>query len=189
MFCQKCGTQLLDDAKFCSSCGTQFGGAQSGQSYQADKGYQSGQSYQTGQSYQADQGYQSGQSYQSYQQPVMQGQMSPEADAQQNKAMAIIAYFIFFIPLLAAKESRFARYHANQGLTLLIFGFGLGVLSGILSVVAVAVLSFGLLSIIGLLMTLLSFGLLALGIIGIVNAAQGKMKPMPVIGSLFSIIK
>lgn len=187
MFCQKCGTQVLDDAKFCASCGAQFGGAQSSSS--TGQSYQEGQPYQTGQSYQAGQGYQAGQSYQAYQQPVMHAQMSPEADVQQNKAMAIIAYFIFFIPLIAAKESQFARYHANQGLILLIFGVGLGIISGILSAVAIAAFSFGLLSIVGILMTILSIGLLVLGIIGIVNAAQGKMKPMPVIGSLFNIIK
>lgn len=34
-----------------------------------------------------------------------------------------------------------------------------------------------------------ALGLTVLGFLGIVNAAQGKMKPMPIIGSLFKIIK
>jgi hypothetical protein len=34
-----------------------------------------------------------------------------------NKVMAILAYIIFFIPLLAARDSHFAMYHANQGLS------------------------------------------------------------------------
>ena len=39
-------------------------------------------------------------------------------DVQSNKVMAILAYFgiLFLIPLLAAKESAYARYHTNQGL-------------------------------------------------------------------------
>ena len=43
-------------------------------------------------------------------------------DAQDNKVMAILAYFgpVVLVPILAARESRFARYHANQGLVLLI---------------------------------------------------------------------
>ena len=38
-------------------------------------------------------------------------------DVQSNKVMAILAYFgiLFLIPLLAAKESAYARYHTNQG--------------------------------------------------------------------------
>ena len=42
-------------------------------------------------------------------------------DVQANKVMAILAYFglLVFVPLFAAKESRFARFHTNQGLILL----------------------------------------------------------------------
>lgn len=38
-------------------------------------------------------------------------------DVQANKVMAILAYFglLVFVPLFAAKESRFARFHTNQG--------------------------------------------------------------------------
>ena len=113
-------------------------------------------------------------------------------DVKNNKAMGIPAYFIFFIPLLAAKESRFARYHANQGLILLIFYFGIGVIYSILSSIFIVPLlsgGFGLWGIFSLIFTLIYIVLAVLGILGIVNAAQGKMKPMPVIGSLFKIIK
>ena len=42
-------------------------------------------------------------------------------DIQENKMMAVLAYFGFlvFIPLFAAKRSKFARYHVKQGLILL----------------------------------------------------------------------
>lgn len=41
-----------------------------------------------------------------------------KADVEQNKVMAILAYFgiLVLIPILAAKDSKFARFHANQGL-------------------------------------------------------------------------
>jgi hypothetical protein len=35
------------------------------------------------------------------------------SDVQRNKGMAVLAYIIFFIPLLAARDSKFAMYHAN----------------------------------------------------------------------------
>ncbi len=59
-------------------------------------------------------------------------QPDPE-DVEKNKAMAILAYIIFFIPLLAAKESKFAMYHANQGLNLFLFWVAYFVLSWILA--------------------------------------------------------
>ena len=43
-------------------------------------------------------------------------------DVEKNKVMAVLAYFIFFLPLLTdAKDSPFAKFHANQGLLLLLF--------------------------------------------------------------------
>ena len=44
-------------------------------------------------------------------------------DVANNKVMAILSYFwiLFLIPLFAAKESPFARFHANQGLLLFIW--------------------------------------------------------------------
>ena len=38
-------------------------------------------------------------------------------DVEKNKTMAILAWFIFFLPLLTdAKDSKFAKFHANQSL-------------------------------------------------------------------------
>lgn len=112
---------------------------------------------------------------------------TPE-DIQQNKTMAILAYFIFFLPLLAAKDSVYARYHANQGLVLLIAYFAIGIVNAILTGIFVAAILMGgagvLAGIFGFIFTLAYIGLAVLGIMGIVNAAQGKMKPMPLIGNI-----
>ena len=89
-----------------------------------------------------------------------------------NKTMGVLAYFIFFLPLLVDSENEFGRFHANQGL--LVF---------ILSIVA---------SIVGSIIPILgwvgSILVLVLAIIGIINASKEEMKELPLIGSI-KIIK
>lgn len=98
------------------------------------------------------------------------------ADVEKNKGLAIVAYIIFFIPLLAAKDSRFAMYHANQGLLLLITAVVLNMLGGIIPIIGWF-----------LIMPLGNLFVFVLFIIGIVHAASGKAQPLPLIGK-FSII-
>ncbi|MBS0630649.1 MAG: hypothetical protein JSS11_01950 [Verrucomicrobia bacterium] len=94
------------------------------------------------------------------------------ADVEKNKAFAVISYLwiLFLIPLLAAKDSKFARFHAYQGLTLFLATLVVGVI--------VRLLPYNLSG----LEWLLDLGLLVLAILGIVNAAQGRGRPLPVIG-------
>ena len=100
-----------------------------------------------------------------------------QSDIQQNKVMAVLAYFglLFLVPLLAAKESKYAQFHTNQGLGLWIAGLIAGVVSSILAVIPVVG------AILGALISLVMFALM---IIGIVNAATGKAKELPVIGKI-----
>ena len=96
-------------------------------------------------------------------------------DIEKNKVMAVLAYILFFIPLLAAKDSKFARFHTNQGLVLFLGGI-------IASVVAVIpVIGWIVAPIAGLVITVLA-------IIGILNALNGRAKELPVIGK-FKILK
>lgn len=108
--------------------------------------------------------------------------MADPDDAQKNKVMGIIAYLgcLCFVPLIAAKDSQFAKYRANQGLSLFL-------MSVILSVVKTA-LAFMDIPMLGMFITAVQVGLLVLMVLGIVNAAGGKMKPLPVIGG-FTILK
>ena len=109
-----------------------------------------------------------------------------QSDIEQNRVYAVLAYLgiLFLVPLLAAPNSRFARYHTNQGIVFFItcliaypalwflgipfgfFTFGLGFA----------------------LPVLLAIGLFVLLIIGIVNAASGQCKPLPLIGH-FELMK
>ncbi len=111
-------------------------------------------------------------------------------DIQQNKVMALLSYIcvcsipLFLIPLLAAKNSKFARFHTNQGLVLWIANIAVSIVMGIISFIigllGVAVLS----GIVTLVSTLISLFFLVLMILGIVNAATGKAKELPVIGKI-----
>ena len=110
------------------------------------------------------------------------------ADIQQNKAMAILAYLgpLVLIPIFAAKGSKFARYHSNQGLLLLIACVAWSIVYGILSsiILAISWRLYFITSIIGL----VSLVFLVLAIIGIINAANGRAKELPVIGK-FRLLK
>lgn len=109
-------------------------------------------------------------------------------DINQNKIMAILAYFgiLVVIPILAAKESKFARFHANQGLVLFIASAAYWIMLEIIKSIIVSI-STGLLLITTILgLTYLVF--MVLGIMGIVNAATGKAKELPIIGK-FSLLK
>lgn len=111
------------------------------------------------------------------------------ADIASNKAMAILSYFglLVLIPLLAAKNSRFARFHANQGLIVLIAGVVGTIGQRVLGLVLKYIPYIG-----GVLAGLIGFAvsavLLVLTVLGIINAAQGKAKELPVIGK-FQLLK
>jgi uncharacterized membrane protein len=96
-------------------------------------------------------------------------------DAENNKVMGILAYIIFFVPLIAAKDSPFAKYHANQGLALAITMIG--------SLTILAILGL-LIPYIYYLNILVYLGFVGLAIYGIINAAAGKCVPLPVIGGI-----
>ncbi len=102
-------------------------------------------------------------------------------DVEKNKAMAIIGYILpilFFIPLITdAKDSQFAKFHANQQLVLLISAIVVNIVGGVIPVIGwFLILPIG------------SVVLLVIAIMGLINAAKGEMKPMPLIGGI-KIIK
>ncbi len=110
-------------------------------------------------------------------------EVDPE-DAEKNKLFGILAYLgiLFLVPLLAAKESPFAKYHANQGLSLflseIVISVALMIINTILGVLP------GFFSYINLILGLVWLGPLLLIILGVINAAAGKCVPLPVIGGI-----
>ena len=110
-------------------------------------------------------------------------------DAEDNKIMAILAYFgiLVLVPIFAAKESPFARYHANQGLLLIIASFVLGFAEWIL--IFILALISPTLALFASFIYIINIGIFVLMVIGIINAVKGEAKPLPLIGTLFTIIK
>lgn len=111
-------------------------------------------------------------------------QASVKQDAEQNKAMAILSYLgiLVLIPIFAAKDSKFARFHANQGLVLCIASIIYGVAYSVLTAIILAISwrLYFLVSILGF----LSIGFVVLCVIGIINAANGQEKELPIIGKI-----
>ena len=171
-YCGKCGAQVQDGVKFCQGCGAEIIQAQPQQAQPAAQAPQNDFS-------------------QKLQNLNNTADTTAEFDAQDitsNKAMAILAYFgpLVLIPIFAAKQSKFARYHANQGLVLLIASILYGIAYSILSsiILAISWRLYFIVSIIGL----VSIVITILAIIGIINAATGKAKELPLIGK-FKILK
>ena len=174
-FCGKCGTKVEEGIKFCSICGEAIGAPTPEQEAQ--------QSPPVAEQPAANQNDFSAKV------AALNNTADTTADYDaddiaQNKAMGILAYFgpLCFIPMFAAKGSKFARFHANQGLVLLIACVAWSIAYGILNwiILAISWKLYFISSIIGL----VSLVFLVLTVIGIINAANGRAKELPVIGKI-----
>lgn len=96
-----------------------------------------------------------------------------QEDIQKNKGMAILAYIIFFVPLLVdgAKDSPFVKFHVNQGLLLV-----LGYLA--LSVIGMVPILGWIISVLGWLV------LVVIHLITLIGAANGQAKKLPLLGDI-----
>lgn len=138
--CSKCGKEIAEDATFCNYCGEKVSDNSNTQW--------------------ANFNAQTSRSTEAY---------STE-DIQANKVWAGLAYFLFFLPLIICPESRYGRYHANQGLVLLI-------------VSALGSIVLAIIPIIGwLLSPIFGVAVLVLAIMGLVNGLNGQAKELPLIG-------
>lgn len=168
-FCVNCGAQLDDNVQFCTSCG-------------AD------QKAQTGQAGQQDFQAKAEDTWKKFTDTADNSAEYDSKDIEDNKVMSFLAYLgiLFLVPLLGAPNSKFARFHANQGLVLLLAEVAYGVAYGILSMILGLIPFLGgiLIFVLGLLWIV--FGVMA--ILGIINAVNGKAKELPVIGK-FRILK
>ena len=116
-------------------------------------------------------------------------------DADNNKGMAVIAYILFFIPLLTGdyKKSEFVKFHTNQGTVLFIFSIALGLATNILLAILRAVMfniyTWGILGIFTTIINGLWIIPTVLMVIGILNAVNDRTKQLPIIGDKLTIIK
>lgn len=100
-----------------------------------------------------------------------------QPDEQQLKVISAVGY----LPFLMFPKEKFAVFHANQSLILLIF-------AAIFNIVVMPILGVITLGLGFLLMPILWLIVLAYLVIGIVNSMNGHMKRLPIIGG-FDILK
>jgi uncharacterized membrane protein len=108
-------------------------------------------------------------------------EVTPE-DVEQNRIFGILAYLGFFVlvPIIVAKDSPFAKYHANQGLILAIIELVIFVFLSVITLIVYSVLPIA--HYLTAFLELVWLAPLVLAILGIINAAQGKCVPLPIIG-------
>jgi uncharacterized membrane protein len=92
------------------------------------------------------------------------------------RSYAALAYLVFFIPLIFAYKSKFARFHANQGLLFLIYCLVIGGLS------MIPILGNIIIAPLGFLLALFFF------IFGLVSSLNGRQDKLPIIG-VWDLIK
>lgn len=108
-------------------------------------------------------------------------------DIENGKVMAIIAYIIALIPYFAEKDNKFVRFHAIQGMNILIVCVAWSIVSNILLLIF-GMISIGLAGIFFIIFNLVNLALAVLDILWLVYAAQGQMKKVPFIDKI-QIIK
>lgn len=164
LFCKKCGNGVPEGSKYCPSCGMPVPPAQDFAARVRDWNDTDDTT----------------------------NQFYPE-DIRSNKGMAVLSYLgiLVLIPIFAASHSRFARYHANQGLVLFIFSAAYGIVRSIAMGILWCVLGGwatwpfnmayhivnGATGLVGIVFFIYM-------ILGIVNAANGRAKELPIIGKI-----
>lgn len=98
-------------------------------------------------------------------------------DIFKNKTVAALAYLIFFLPLIAAPDSKFGKFHANQGLVLLLATIAGNIILGI-----IPILGWILIPIFGL-------AIFIIAVLALVNTLNGYAKKIPLIGEINLINK
>lgn len=96
-----------------------------------------------------------------------------EKETEKNIGMAVVAYFLFFVPLLTdSKDDPFVKFHVKQSLVIFCLSLAFYLIR----------FFFYLGRFFYLLYPFISLAILALFIIGIINAINGNKKELPVVG-------
>ncbi len=171
-FCSKCGNQIADSSKFCDKCGAPVGEAASKKTDNTAKNF-------------SDSVEDLGAKIAGFNNTDDYTAEHDQADIANNKVFAVLSYIgiLVLIPIFAASNSKFAKFHANQGLVLFIGEIAVNIVLAIIKIIMYAIAE-PLGSIFSVVSWIISVLILIIAIIGIVNAAQGKAKELPLIGKI-----
>lgn len=164
-FCKKCGKELQDDAKFCGVCGEPTEPSKESSNSASD-------------SVANDAFEKTKEQVEKVLDTKDYSEQFDKEEVEKNKVICALSYFgiLFFLPLiLCPKGSKYAKFHANQSLLILI-----------LSVVANIVFAFiGLIPVLGtILHILINIVIFAAFLFGLINTLMGKSKELPFIGGI-----
>ncbi len=106
------------------------------------------------------------------------------ADANDDKLIGILSYlgilWIVSFILYGNKKTEYNKFHVKEGLGLIIFWAALYILSFIMAYIPIINIIWGIV------MIFVWIFILVLIIIGIINAANGAQKPLPLISKLIT---
>lgn len=153
-FCNNCGAKINEETGNCPNCGTPVDALQGGTASGADNLMSKVKEFNN----MADTTAQ-----------------YDKQDIDNNLLMGILAYvsILVLVPIFMAPNSKYARFHANQGLILFI--------AEIVLILIGSILRF---SVVGFICGIFWLIIAVFCVIGIVNVVQGKAKELPVIGFL-----
>ena len=165
-YCKKCGLPLDTGIKICPSCGAEYREEERDPFDGCESAFGTPEKDQR-----------------------TDARKSDSSEGSSDRGFAVLAYFwiLWLLPLIFAGKSEFARFHANQGLVLFLFECILSVAVQIVSVIVTAIfVSVGMSAALpALAFSGLTFGIGAIfSIIGIVNAANGRIQKLPLIGNI-----
>ena len=108
------------------------------------------------------------------------------SDIKSNRLMAVLSYLsvLVLIPVFAAKNSPYARFHASQGVNLLILSVLWAIVSGIIGAIVGAIGAVVLSVLWGIVFWVITIALVLMMVIGILGALQGRARELPLIGDV-----
>lgn len=163
MFCKFCGAELAEDSKVCPSCGKDNSPAEktseAKSAHKAEKAIKNflGIEDKTG-------GF-------------------TKSDRERNRGLALLSYIplLFLVPMLAGKESPYARFHASQGLLMFVIGLVIWAIKGVFYFLWLIPVLGVILSII---FSVLSIAWLLLTLYLLLTTSQAKAMKLPGIGGV-----
>lgn len=174
-YCKNCGKNYPDTVSYCSECGAQLEEGSATENTGASVGSVIEELIEKAKA-----------AFEKFNNTPDTTSQLDQNDIEENKIITILAYlsWLVLIPLFFAKNSRFARFHCNQGIVLAIAGFVVSVIH-----VVVSFLTLGLLEgILGVVFGLIEVVCVVLSVIGIINVVMGKAKELPIVGK-YRILK